>query len=157
MSASGLLYPGTQIVNFTANATGAVTITGINGAVPASAAFFALKMAEGYYAELVVTASTGTVDAALQQSTDGGLTFRTLPLKFGQLAGGPGSTVLAFKPMIGLSDPAYAGSPALTGAATAVNVPFNLKFVRLFVTLGTAGATTGQIVFTLNPKGQVVQ
>lgn len=159
MSASGYLNSGTQIVNFTAAATGAVTITSINGvAVPANASgFFSTKFAEGYLAELVLTASTGTVDGALQHSTDGGITFRTLPLKFAQVAAGPGSAMLAFKPMIGLSDIAYAGTPALTGAAVAINIPFQQKAVRLFLTLGTAGTTTGQLILTLNPKGNVLQ
>jgi len=159
MSASGLIQNTTQVVTFSVAATGAATITSINGQTPSQTAYFALKFAEGYYAELVVPTSAGTVDVALQHSTDGGLTFRTLPLKFAQSAAASATTssVLIFKPAIGLSDAAAAPVPALTGAAVSTNVPFNLKYVRAFATLGTGGATVFSIYFTMTPKGNVVQ
>jgi hypothetical protein len=157
--ASGLISPSTQVVTFSVAATGAATVTAINGAVPSSGASFSLNFAEGYYAELVVPTSTGTVDVALQHSTDNGATFRTLPLKFAQSAAASTTTssVLIFKPAIGLSDAAAAPVPALTGAAVATNFPFNYKVLRAFATLGTAGATVFSIAFTMTPKGDIIQ
>ena len=159
MSASSLISPVTQIVTFSVAATGAATVTAINGATPASGASFALPFAEGYYAELVVPTSAGTVDVALQHSIDGGVTFRTIPLKFAQsaAASATATSVLIFKPMIGLSDAAVAPVPALTGAAVATNFPFQYRTLRAFATLGTAGATVFSIAFTMTPKGNVVQ
>jgi hypothetical protein len=159
MSASGMLQPNSQVVTFSIAATGAATVTSINGSTPASGASFALKYAEGYTAELLVTTSAGTVDVALQHSTDGGTTFRTLPLKFAQSASASAtaSSLLIFKPAIGLSDAATAVTPALTGTAVATNLPFNYKVLRAFATLGTAGATVFSIIFTVTPKGNVIQ
>lgn len=159
MSASGLLASNSQVVTFSVAATGAATVTLINGTNPASGTSFALKYAEGYTAELLVTTSAGTVDVALQHSTDAGVTFRTLPLKFAQsaTASATASSLLIFKPAIGLSDAAVAVTPALTGTAVATNFPFNYKVMRAFATLGTAGATVFSIVFTVTPKGNVVQ
>lgn len=155
--ASGLLQPTTQVVTFSVAATGAATVTAINGATPTVSTFFALKYAESYYAELIVGTSAGTVDVALQHSTDNGVTFRTLPLKFGQSTVAGSVSALLFKPAIGLSDAAQAITPALTGAAVATNIPFNIKAVRAYATLGTGGATTFTIAFTMQPKGNIVQ
>lgn len=159
MSASGLIQPTTYNVAFTAAVTGAATVVSVNGAVPAVTSSFQLKFAEGYYAELVVPTSAGTVDVALQHSTDNGVTFRTLPLKFAQSTAASPTTasVLIFKPAIGLSDAAAAPVPALTGAAVATNFPFNIKLLRPYVTLGTAGTTNFNIIFTMTQKGNVVQ
>jgi len=140
-----LLKPTTQNVTQTIAATGAGTA-------------FVLKQAESYYAEVVLTTSAGTVDIALQHSTDSGATWQTLPLKFGQVAAAPGnSSPISFKTMAGLSDAATAFTPALTGAAQAANVPFNIAMVRPYVTLGTAGATTFSIRFTMMAKGTTVE
>jgi hypothetical protein len=159
MSASGLLIPSTQVVTFSVAATGAATVTSINGQVPASGTSFSLLYGESYYAELVVPTSTGTVDVALQHSTDNGVTFRTLPLKFAQSTAASATTasVLIFKPAVGLSDAAAAPVPALTGAAVSTNFPFNIKAVRAFATLGTAGATVFSIYFTASQKGNITQ
>jgi hypothetical protein len=146
MSASGLLTPTSKVVSQSIAATGAGTA-------------FALPFAEGYYASLLVTTSQGTVDVALQDSPDSGTTWRTLPLKFTQSASSSATTSygLAFKPAIGLSDAAAVATPALTGTAVATNMPFNIKYVRPYVTLGSAGTTVLSITFTMTPKGNVVQ
>lgn len=159
MSASGMITPSTWVYTFSVAATGAATLTAVNGATPASGASFALPFAEGYYAELVVPTSTGTVDVALQHSIDNGATFRTIPLKFAQsaAASATATSVLIFKPFVGLSDAAAAPVPALTGAAVATNAPFNYRTLRAFATLGTAGATIFSIAFTMTAKGNVVQ
>lgn len=159
MSAASILTPTSQVVTFSVAATGAATVTSINGTTPASGTSFALKYAESYTAELLVTTSAGTVDVALQHSTDNGATFRTLPLKFAQsaTASATASSLLIFKPAVGLSDAAIAVTPALTGTAVATNFPFNFKTMRAFATLGTAGATVFSIVFTMASKGTVVQ
>ena len=159
MAASGMLSPTTQVVAFSVAATGAATVTTINGATPAVTSSFALNFAEGYYAELVVTTSAGTVDIALQHSTDNGATFRTLPLKFAQSASANATTsyVLIFKPAIGTADAAAAPVPALTGSAVSTNFPFNYKMLRAYATLGTAGATVFTINFTTTAKGNIVQ
>jgi hypothetical protein len=157
MSAALLLYPTGYVVGFTASATGPVTITTINGAPATNTIFFPLKIAESYFAELVITASTGTVDAVLRHSTDNAATFRALPLKFTQLASGPGTAGLVFKPAVGLSDAASVTTGATTGTAIASNVPFNVRAVQLYVTLGTPGATSGTLTFTMAQKGTSVQ
>ena len=106
-----------------------------------------------------MTTSAGTVDIALQHSTDGGTTYRTLPLKFVQSTAASATTVgvLIFKPAIGINDAASTPVPALTGAAVATNFPFNYKNLRAYATLGTAGATVFTINFTMTPKGNIVQ
>lgn len=155
MSASSLIQPSTQVVSFSVAVTGASTV--LSGGIPNQTGFFQLKHGEGYYAELQVATSTGTVDIALQHSTDGGTTWKTLPLKFTQSAAAGSVSALAFKAAIGLSDAAAAVAPALTGTAAAANIPFNLKMVRAYATLGTPGATTFNIAFNMTPKGSVVQ
>ena len=155
---SSLIQNVSQIVAFTVAATGAVTITSVNGIAPqpGMTQWFVLRFAEGYLAELVLTASAGAVDGVLRHSTDGGVTFRPLPLKFAQLAT-PGTAALVFKPVIGLSDAAFVPTGATTGAAVAANFPFNSKFLQLYLTLATPGTTSGQLIFTMTAKGNTVE
>ncbi len=146
MAASGLITPQSKIVSVSIAATGAGST-------------FSLPYAEGYYASLSVTTSQGNVDVALQDSPDNGTTWRTLPLKFTQstAASATVTTGLVFKPSIGLSDAAAVVLPVLTGTALATNLPFNVKYVRPYVTLGSAGTTVLSITFTMEPKGNTVQ
>lgn len=101
---------------------------------------FVMPIADSYRLLLVTSAASGTtptLDAVLQDSPDGGVTWINLPLKFTQ-ATAAGSSYIIFKP-IGLSDAASAGSAPGTGAAAASNTPFNARNVRLSYTI--AGTT----------------
>lgn len=129
MASAGLLQFSSKVLV----ASSTVTATG-------SSAVFTMPVADSYRLILVTSAASGTtptLDAVLQDSPDGGVTWVNLPLKFTQVTAA-GSAYIIFKP-VGLSDAASAGVQSSTGTATAVNTVMNSKYVRLGLTI--AGTT----------------
>jgi hypothetical protein len=146
MPSAGMIQPSSRLLV----ASNTVTATG-------NSATFVMPYADAYRLLLVTSAASGTtptLDAVLQDSPDGGVTWVNLPLKFTQLTT-VGSAYIIFK-MVGPADAATAGSQAATGAATAVNCPVNVQFVRLLLTIaGTTPSFTYKLFANMIGRSQI--
>jgi hypothetical protein len=146
MPSAGIIQPGSKLLV----ASNTVTATG-------NSANFVMPYADAYRLILVTSAASGTtptLDAVLQDSPDGGVTWVNLPLKFTQLTAA-GNAQLIFK-MVGTADAANATQQGFTGAANAINTPVNVQFVRLFVTVaGTTPSFTYKLFANMIGRSQI--